>query len=275
MVSNNKIPILADGIDMRDYAPGMEHEIVDVLQTCFDGKWGDLEQWRWKHTQRPGFDARHIKLFLDNGAVAACFHAGVFPLTLAKGLQARCSLEGDYAVLRQLRGRGLSERAFDALNAQFVADGVVLRIGFTDAPKQEKVYKAKFGHTFVPSINVQYQKVMSTRLLCEKIQHFGDALRRHAGMQRLLRYAPLHVEFRIDGFEPCLLALVAETSVCAPANNKLTPDLCVTLPYRLLTCNRNGKLAALRIFLVSVLTARVRVGGVLRFMRRVLTAVGT
>ncbi len=255
-----------------DYAPGLEASIVEVLQACFSSNWGTVDYWLWKHAHRPGFDRRQIRIFLEDGRPAACFHSGIFPIRLAPGLDVPCSLEGDYAVLPQLRGCGLLERAYDEMGERLAADGVVLRIGFTSAQLQQHVYQKKFGHTFVPTITGQYRKVLSTRLLCEKLQRYGEKLQGSGFFRRVVRRGELRIELRVTGFEPCCLTLTSQGASCTTELGQQAPDLRVAIPYQLLALRRNGMAAACRSTLGCLLRGQIRISRLLRFTQRMLAS---
>jgi len=260
---------LTDITRVGDYEPGMEAAIVGILQDCFEGNWGSVDFWRWKHANRLGFDPRQIRIFFDAARPVACFHSGIFAIQLAHGLDLPCSLEGDYAVLPEFRGYGLLERAYDQMGESLAAGGVVLRIGFTSGELQRRVYHKKFGHTFVPATTAQYRRILSTTLLCEKLQGYGDRLRTRTFMQRILRHGELHLELRVTGFEPCHLTLANDAALCTTKSTGL-PDLRISIPYNLLTCTRNGVAAACQAYLRALLCGRVRVSRLFRFMRRLM-----
>lgn len=260
---------LTDITRVSDYEPGMEAGIVGVLQDCFEGDWGSVDLWRWKHTHRLGFDPRQIKIFFDDSRPVACFHSAIFAIQLARGLDLPCSLEGDYAVLPQFRGYGLLERAYDQMGDCLAAGGAVLRIGFTSGELQRRVYHKKFGHTFVPTTTAQYRRILSTTLLCEKLQGSADQLRTRAFMQRILRRGELHIELRVTGFEPCHLTLASNAATCTTTSAGL-PDLRIAIPYNLLTCTRNGVAAACQAYLSALLCGQVRVSRLFRFIRRLM-----
>src|SRR4051812_39616717 len=96
-------------IESPDYDDQKTAGVVNVLHQVFGAEWGSIEYWQWKHFKRPGFSNSNVKIVVADGQVVACFHMAIQTLRLAPGIELPCSWEGDFAILKEHRGKGLLE----------------------------------------------------------------------------------------------------------------------------------------------------------------------
>jgi hypothetical protein len=189
---------------------------------------------------------------------------------MGPGLSIPCSVEGDFAIEPRARGQGLPRRGYSFTAASLAQRSVVLRAGFSSPELFERVYKPNFGHRMMPTVTAQYRKILSDRLLREKLQDFGDRVRSNPRIQRLLEQRPLTVRLEITGFQPCDLVLRRDGTRCTD-NGVGRPDLRVRAPYPLLAASRMRRGRALFTLVRAVLSGQARVRGLMRLLARFVT----
>jgi hypothetical protein len=251
----------------ESYRAELEPGILRVLHTGFGEKWGDGAYWRWKYPSRPGFSPLDVTLVTQADEPVACFHLAVRSLRMGPGLSIPCSVEGDFAIQPRARGQGLPRRGYSFTAASLAERSVVLRAGFSSPELFERVYKPNFGHRMMPTVTAQYRKILSDRLLREKLQDFGERLRSPARIRRLLEQRPLTVRLEIAGFHPCDLVLSGDGASCTDTGTG-RPDLRVRAPYPLLAASRMRRVRAMSTLVRAVLSGQVRVRGLVRFLAR-------
>ena len=263
--------VKSEDLSFQGYRAQLEPGVLRLLHLGFGEKWGDAAFWRWKNSARPGFSPLDVTAVTQAEEPVACFHLTLRTLQMGPGVSTRCSIEGDFAVEPRARGQRLPKRGYCYTTTSLVERSVVLRGGFSSLELFEHVYKPNFGHRMVPTVTAQYRKILSDRLLREKLREFGDRLRLRPRIQRLLEQRPLTVRLEITGFQPCDLVL---TRGCASCTGNLAghPDLNVRAPYPLLAASRMRFIPALSILARSVLLGRARVRGLLRVLTRFVAA---
>jgi len=252
------------------YRAGLEPGILQVLHTGFGEKWGDAVYWRWKYPSRPGFTPLDVTLVTQADEPVACFHLAVRPLQMGPGLNILCSVEGDFAIQPRARGQGLPRRGYCFTAASLAERSVVLRAGFSSPELFERVYKPNFGHRMMPTVTAQYRKILSDRLLREKLQEFGNRVRSHPRIRRLLEQRPLTVRLEIAGFQPCDLVLRRDGVGCTDKGAG-RPDLRVRAPYPLLAASRMRRGRAIFTLVHAVLSGQAQVRGLMRVLARFAT----
>jgi hypothetical protein len=256
-------------LEIRDYSPDLRAGVLEVLHEGFGQKWGDDAFWQWKHSSRPGFSPSNVAVFTSQGDPVGCFHLVVRSIHLAPGLDVRCSVEGDFAIRKHIRGSGLPQRAYRHSSHMLADQSVVLRCGFSSPELYEHVYKPKFGHRMMPSVTAQYRKVISDRLLREKMQELGEKLRQRVRVHRMVARRPLTVHFNVAGFQPFDL-IVAKDSASCSASLSPRPDLKVRAPYALLAVGRMPRPAAAMAVAQAVLSGKAWVSGLVGSFARYL-----
>lgn len=261
-------------LEFQYYRVEWESGILRVLHAGFGQTWGDGAYWRWKHSLRPSFSPMDVTVVTQAEEPVGCFHLALRSLQMGPGLSISCSVEGDFAVDPRARGRGLPRRGYSFTAASLAERSVVLRTGFSSPELFERVYKPTFGHRMMPTVTAQYRKILSDRLLREKLREFGDQLRSRPRMQRLLQQRPLTVRLEIAGFQPCYLVLARDDASCTE-NCTERPDLWVRAPYPMLAASRMRRVPALFALARHVLCGRVRVRGLMRLLARLATPART
>ena len=246
--------------------------VLRLLQTSFGEQWGDCAYWRWKHSSRPGFSPLDITLVIQDEMPVACFHLALRSLQMGPQLSISCSVEGDFAVEPGSRGRALPRRSYSFTATSLAERSVVLRTGFSTPELFERLYKPTFGHRMMPTVTAQYRKILSDRLLREKLQEFGDRLRLRPRLRKLLEQRPLTVRLEISGFRACDLVLARDGASCADKGAGRA-DLWVRVPYSVLAASRMRRVAAMFALARKVFTGQVRVRGLMRLLARFAAAV--
>jgi hypothetical protein len=264
-VSQQRAPAKSPELVFQYYSAGLEPGILRVLHAGFGEQWGDGAYWRWKNPARPGFSPQDITLVVQADQPVACFHLALRSLQLAPGLSIPCSVEGDFAIEPRARGRGLPRRGYFFTSDSLAERSVVLRTGFSSPELFERLYKPAFGHRMMPTVTAQYRKILSDRLLREKLREFGDRLRSRPRMQRLLEQRPLTVRLEITGFQPCDLVLARDGASCHDSGAG-RPDLRVRAPYPVLAATRMRRVPASVVLVRNMLSGRVRVRGLMRIL---------
>lgn len=270
-VTQPRAPVRCPDLVFQNYRAELEPGILRVLHAGFGESWGDGAYWRWKNLSRPGFSPLDVTLAIQADEPVACFHLALRPLQMGPGLSIACSVEGDFAIEPRARGRGLPRRGYSFTSASLAERSVVLRTGFSSPELFERLYKPTFGHRMMPTVTAQYRKILSDRLLREKLREFGDRVRSHPRIQKLLEPRPLTVRLEINGFQPCDLVLALDGARCSDIGAS-RPDLRVRASYRLLAASRMRRIPAVFVFARNVLLGQARVGGLIRVLARFATA---
>lgn len=262
-----------ENLQIHHYRAELEPGVLRILHEGFGQKWGDGEYWRWKHASRPGFSPLDVAVMTDEGKPVACLHTTLRSLRLAPGVDVCCSIEGDFAIQPKARGKGLPRRGY-CLTARVLAErSVVLRAGFTSPELFNLVYKPSFGHRMMPTVTAQYRKVLSDRLLRDKLRDLGEQLRLRPDAQRFLERGPLTVRLDVAGFQSCDMVIARDGARCTD-NLAAHPDLWVRVPYsvlaitRMLAATRVGHRATAYAFARGLLSGQIRVRGLLRVLVR-------
>jgi hypothetical protein len=253
---------MSEEIELREFRPSDEAEIVATLNACQRGAWGAAAHWRWKHRDRPGFVPEDVLVARAGGAVVGCFHGAVLPLKLEEGLVVPMSFDGDYAVLPEHRGRDIPAAAHDRSDERLARRGVVFRGGFTSRELNERFYHKRFGYVFVPGVTAQFRKYLGPGPLAPRVAALGERLLARPALRRALA-RPFVVDLAIEGFPPCHLEM-AGTGFRLERGAAPRPDLCVWLPYALLTVFAGGERPGAAALARLILGGRLRASGLVR-----------
>jgi hypothetical protein len=254
---------LTDGdLELTSYRSGDEERIFPILAQCHPRSWGgsDLEHWRWKHRDRPGFNPDDILAAWSDDHVVGCFHGAVFPLRIAPGVTVSTSYDGDYAVLPAARGNDLTGRAYAATDRELVRRGVALRGGFTSQELNERHYGKKYGYVFVPTATGHFKKFIGLGPLRIKLEALGERALARPRLRKALARRPLAVGLAIGGLPEAVLHCTEEgfTLIEAPAHEA---SVSVDLPYRVLATLPDGATRFVREFVRALLRRKARIRG--------------
>jgi hypothetical protein len=269
-VTQQRKPTQSPDLVFQYYRAELEPGILRVLHTGFGEQWGDCAYWHWKNPSRPGFSPLDVTLVTQAEEPVACFHLTLRSLQMGPGVSIPCSGEGDFVIEPRARGRGLPRRGYSFTAASLAERSVVLRTGFSSPELFERFYKPTFGHRMMPTVTAQYRKILSDRLLREKLREFGDGLRSRPRMQRLLEQRPLTVRLEITGFQPCDLILARHGASCTDQGAG-RPDLRVRAPYPVLAASRMRRVPGFWVLARNMLLGQVRVRGLMRVLARFAT----
>jgi len=249
-------------VQVRRMTPEDIPAIVEVLNACQRYGWGDEAYWRWKHGDRPGFDAEDVYVACVGNKVVACVHWAVMPVEIEEGLVLPMSFDGDFAALPGYRGLEAPFRAYLAGEPRLASRGAVLRGGFTSPMLNEKFYRPRFGYEFASSVTGQYRRYLGPGPLAERIAALGEQLLCRPGVRRALA-KPLDIELRIERFPVCELVLAA-TGFHLMRGLAPHAHLHLSMPYSLLTLFAGGPRPGAGTIVRSLLRCRVRAGELLR-----------
>ncbi|HEY6923756.1 MAG TPA: hypothetical protein VI653_09825 [Steroidobacteraceae bacterium] len=269
-VTQQRTAVQSPELVFQSFRAEWEPGIVRVLHTAFGDQWGDRAYWRWKNSSRPGFSPLDVTLVTQAEMPVACFHRALRSLQMGPGLSIACSVEGDFAIEPGARRRGLPRRAYAFAATSLMERSVVLRGGFSSPELFERFYKPTFGHRMVPTVTAQYRKILSDKLLREKLLEFGDRVRLHPRLRMLLEQRPLTVRLEITGFQPCDLVLGQDGTRCTDSS-AARPDLWVRAPYPVLAASRLRRSQAMLLLARKILSRQLRVRGLMRLLGRLAT----
>ncbi len=255
--------------DLQDYLPGLEAEIVRVLDLSQRHGWNSEDTWRWKYSARPGFRPEEVVTAHTDGRMVACLHTAVLPVKLEDGLEILVSFDGDFAVLPEFRRRGLLFDAYDVTDRRLLARHVSLRGGFTSPELNIRFYQKHFGMVFMPSVTTQFRKHLGLGPLRPRVKALGDALLDRPRIRAALASRPLTVDLRVEGLPDGHLVFAGD-GFRLEHGAATTPDLSVRSPYILLATLADSPSSVVKVAIVSLLRGRLRVRGLLRQGPRLL-----
>ena len=252
---------------LNNYQKGNEEEIVKVLSQVFGTSWNNIEYWRWKHCNRPGFNEREIVTARVDGKLVGCFHGAVLPLKLEPGIVVPMSFDGDFAILPEHRGRHIPARAHDITDRRLKEAGVALRGGFTSRELNERFYNKQFGYVFIPTASINFRKVIGIKSLLYKIEELGDKCIANPDFIKAIEDQPMIFNFEVDGFPPFHLhmsrkAFRLHDSFSDQAN------VYIKVPYAVIMHVSIGLAPLIKSSVTSLLKGQLRSRGVLRERRR-------
>ena len=119
------------GIRFEPYRPGDEESIVQLFETCFDGRTIPLEYWRWRFLGNPtGQNA--VELAWDEGCLAG--HYAVSPAVLmVNGKDCMAGLSATTMIHPAYRGRKLFPELAGRLYTRLAESGFSLVWGFPNS----------------------------------------------------------------------------------------------------------------------------------------------
>lgn len=255
---------------LQDFSSLTAEKVVDLLNDCFRGKWGTVDYWKWKHSSRPGFRDRDVKVYIEDDEPIASFHVKRTPFQLSPGLVVDASMEGDIAVAPSHRGQRLIDDAHVAIGQELFKDGVVLRIGWTSPELFERYYKKRFGHLMLSTPTKRYRKILSTEHLTGVLREALENTTQQTIVKRLLQRRPLQIVLVISGFDPIMVSLSDSHVSCKIDSGAEPADFSLSLPYGLVAAARGRRLSLLRRIAIAIVRGEMRSRNLLRTLFRCL-----
>jgi len=249
-------------VQLNDYQQGDEEAILQVLSTVFPQTWDNIEEWRWKHCNRPAFKAQDIVTARVNDKMVACFHGATLPLKLEPGIVIPMSFDGDFAVLPENRGQHIPSRVHDLTDRRLKEAGVALRGGFTSLALNERFYHKQFGYVFIPTASTNFRKVIGIKSLREKIEILGEKLIEDPAFRNVLESHPMTINFEVDGFAPFHLHLSGEAFRLIDSVSDQA-DMYIKAPYNVIMNFSQGTGSLIKSALSSLLRGKFRIRGLL------------
>jgi len=121
---------MTDKYKIRGYKDGDEEAIVNLLNTAF-GYWGDLETWKWRYKENPGFEPEGIRIAEKNGEIIGCNHRLIRDIKLSDTVLARAAIYGDGCVLHKYRERGIFPKLIQTGLEYDRSSGALMWLGVT------------------------------------------------------------------------------------------------------------------------------------------------
>jgi GNAT superfamily N-acetyltransferase len=218
---------------IRSYSAGDEFEIVALLNRVFPGGWGDVDRWRARHSERPGFNPADIYLAVWEDRIVACLHTAVFPTSLGPGLTVPMAVDGDLAIEPEFRSRGVAERLYAESTERLAARNVVLRTGYSESSTRVHYYCRVLGYVTGFDATTAWNKQLDASVVRDRLL-------------RLFRSSPDAVdpghgpivEIAITGLDPIRLRLGSGAVALSRSDRA---DLILSADQRLLSLfARNG-----------------------------------
>jgi predicted N-acetyltransferase YhbS len=96
---------ITEQVSTRAYNIGDEERLVSFLNICFH-HWGDLELWRWRYKDYPGFENDNV--FIQEKGTELIGHRGLhFRDLMIRSRRVLTATLGDTAIHPECRGRGI------------------------------------------------------------------------------------------------------------------------------------------------------------------------
>ena len=248
-------------VEISDYLPGDEVQIVKVLNACGLLDKADETFWRWKHLDRPGFASWNVKKAHLGKKTVGCFHSAMLPVKVDEKLNIPVCFGGDYAILPEYRGEGTPKQAYADINQRAREQGV-FHSGFSTRDLYEQFY-TRLGQVLIPTVSTEYTKIIGLGPLKVKVEEIGSKVLAKSNIRRILKNEPLIVDLQIENLPPCHLELTGHAfSLCEGYAQK--PHLGVRMPYSLLVSLNRNSISAVMSIAFNLLRGSLRIRGFLR-----------
>ena len=100
-------------LTLRFFTDSDKANVVDFLNLCFPGGWGNTEQWEWLYARCPSFDKDNIFIMEKKGQIIG--HRGLnLRQLIIQGKKLPVAYLGDTAIHPDYRGLGLYSRLHQA-----------------------------------------------------------------------------------------------------------------------------------------------------------------
>lgn len=196
----------ASAISLRNYRPGDEGTIAELLNSVYPGGWGDADRWRQRHSLRPGFSPEDVWLAFSGDELVGCLHTAVASVSLGGGRSVPAAIDGDLAVHDEWRARGVAETLYAGSRDGLRRRGVVLRFGFSEASLRVHYYTRVLGYATGFDATRAWKKQLDPRALAASMVERlgGDASAADDGRGPILRLeltdlGPVNLRLGPDG----------------------------------------------------------------------------
>jgi GNAT superfamily N-acetyltransferase len=148
-------------IEIREYHPGDEESIIDLLERVFRG-WpkfdlscSKLDHWKWKYVDRP-FEGVFAAVALDGYRLVGCQHSPYVNLKIGEGVYL-CECGGDLAIDPEYRGRGIWSRMTSVWDKHRKTDYI---LGYSNSFTEVVIKKVKATKSLLfPSSVKHYTRI--------------------------------------------------------------------------------------------------------------------
>jgi len=154
---------------IRTLKPGDEANLVDFLNFCYRGAWGDMKWWQWLYPQSPSFNKSHTFIIESDNKIVG-YRGLYFRELIIQGKKVPVVFLGDTATHPGYRGLGLYSKIHQATLRAAKFEGA--SIALTENGRGSITYnhnrktgfiEVKRNHTYVKLINCE--RVLKTELL--------------------------------------------------------------------------------------------------------------
>jgi len=154
---------------LRPFKPGDEANLVDFLNLCYPGGWGDMEQWVWAYPRNPFFERDNVFIIESNNQIVG--HRGMHLRELIiRGKRVPIAFLGDTAIHPDYRAFGLYSRLHQTTLKAAKFKGACLALTGNSRGsitynhnKKTGFIEIKRSHTYIKVINYEkfFQKQVS------------------------------------------------------------------------------------------------------------------
>jgi GNAT superfamily N-acetyltransferase len=173
---------LSEHIDIRGYRPGDEKEIVQLLQSSFDG-WPNfdlpctpLEHWQWKYRDNPQ-NKILVSLAENNGEIVGCSHALPSRFKVERKI-VPCFHGYDLAVHQDFRGLRIAGKIIDYRDDLAQKAGIDFHLFFEMNPLVIRTLKRRQYEKFLHGVSL-IVRIRNVDLFFKSNQQKNALLRRY------------------------------------------------------------------------------------------------
>ncbi len=195
---------------------GDEGEIVDLLNLCYPGGWGNMAQWEWRYPQNPSSESSSIFIIERNSQIVG--HRGSHHRWLViRGKKIPVIFLGDTAIHPDMQGMGLySSLHQTTLDA---AKRIGACLALTHNSRGSITYKRNKQTGFVEiNDNPTYIKAINyTKVFKKEVSAF---ISRRGKLKALFRGLETNLYIHFDEHAFSLKEILDESNSTVPESNK-------------------------------------------------------
>jgi len=243
---------------IRAYRPGDEVKLVDFLNLCYSGEWGDMKWWQWLYPSCPSFERDSI--FIIEGDNQIIGHRSLHPRNLIVcGKKVPIIFLGSTAIHPDYRGFGLYSRLHQATLEATKSKGVSLALTLNSRGsithnnnKRTGFMEINRGPTYLKPINYETFFKAQVSSFISRRENLKDLLR-DLGTRLYLSFG--ETEFSLEE----LLDGDSSTPLAEGKKGEVKVTLSKTSLPPLVDFMVGGKLQKLKSLSYLLFTGRVRV----------------
>jgi len=262
--NNNKVQVMSEQqkpieFSTRSFNPGDAAHLVDFLNFCYPGGWGNSEQWEWRYLQDPSFKSSNIFIIESGGQIVG--HRSSHPRQLIiRGKKVPIAFLGGTATHPDYRGLGLYSRLHQATLKAAKLKGACLAVtGNSQGSitynhnKKTGFIEVKHSPTYIKPIN--HEKVFKGMV--------SNFVAQREKLKSLLQGLETKLNFRFGKADFSLDELLNEDSVTPAASSKrgeVTIALATNSFSLLVQFIVGGKLQKMKTLLSLLFSQKMKIG---------------